>query len=311
MRIQVKAAMTDAEADALAGTKLDDKSYDQVIDFDCEVVREDGSILAILKKNVIPRELCDTAFVCLKDAAQPTTNRGTATGKGTMRNRPLKDGGVSKTREVPRHLAPHSGIVGYFDRYQRTPYCRQTAYALDNQHKFQAAVPFIQAVDKVFADYLPSRYAVQKAMVDQTHPDWVINKTAFTTMTVNLNWQTAVHQDAGDLKEGFGVMTVYRQGSYEGGLFVFPKYRIAFNVKTGDVLLDDVHEWHGNTPLIGTPGTYNRMSIIFYYRGKMFKCESKEKELERAKHRKAGDSLYDEAEMLKETVNVINGGGGS
>jgi hypothetical protein len=31
-----------------------------------------------------------------------------------------------------------------------------------------------------------------------------------------------------------------------------------------DVLLADVHEWHGNTPLLGVPGGYQRISTVFY-----------------------------------------------
>lgn len=51
----------------------------------------------------------------------------------------------------------------------------------------------------------------------------------------------------------------------------------------GDVLLADVHEWHGNTPLVPTRWPYERISFVFYYRAKMLECGSAAEELERAK----------------------------
>ena len=36
-----------------------------------------------------------------------------------------------------------------------------------------------------------------------------------------------------------------------GGCLVFPKYRIAVDIRSQDVLLCDVHEYHGNSPITG------------------------------------------------------------
>ena len=102
-------------------------------------------------------------------------------------------------------------------------------------------------------------------------------------MTVNRNFQTAVHQDQGDLKQGFGVMSCLRRGRFDGCYFVFPKYRVALDMRTGCVLCGDVHEWHGNTPMRGNHGMFERVSLVFYYREKMKRCGSAEEELEHAK----------------------------
>ena len=60
----------------------------------------------------------------------------------------------------------------------------------------------------VFRRELPDRYAVQMRAVRATPPEFVIRGTAFTTVTVNRNYRSAVHKDKGDLPDGFAT----RQG---------------------------------------------------------------------------------------------------
>ena len=144
-------------------------------------------------------------------------------------------------------------------------------------------MPLIRAVDARFRETLPERYAAQQAVVEATSPDFYISGTVFTTLTVNMNFRTAVHQDVGDYKPGFGVMTAIRRGVYEGCYLCFPKYRVAVDMQTGGLCLADVHEWHGNTPLV-PKGKYARLSLVFYYRELMQRCGSSAEELERVKN---------------------------
>ena len=99
----------------------------------------------------------------------------------------------------------------------------------------------------------------------------------FSTITVNLNFATATHKDVGDLAEGFGVMTCFRSGDYSDGSLVFLKYGLAVNVGTGDVLLADVHQWHGNLPILGEKGAYQRLSCVMYYRSRLPLCPRAER----------------------------------
>lgn len=185
-----------------------------------------------------------------------------------------------------------SGIVGYMDANKRFPYCRLTAFNLNDPEKFAAALPLIRGVDSVFKEHLPERYEAQRQVVERTSTDFYISGTVFTTITVNMNFQTAVHKDVGDLKAGFGVMSALRAGRFEGCYTVFPQYRVAANMQTGDVLLADVHEWHGNSPL-HAKGKYERLSLVFYYREKIQECGTATEELERAKSTKGTTHLKD------------------
>ena len=98
--------------------------------------------------------------------------------------------------------------------------------------------------------------------VQQTPREWIIPGTVFSTITVNRN---LFHrpQRPSDLREGFGVLSVIHAGQYSGGYLVFPKYEVAVDLCSRDVLLADVHEFHGNTLIVGTPGDYERIYGVF------------------------------------------------
>lgn len=297
-RIDLKAELPDEEADKLGGKWLDETHYDTILNEDADVFKPDGSPLLMLRKGVLPAKLIQETYPIWKEAAALTLNRGMAAGEvdpaktnlpvgeqseGSVRFRhKRKDGAVSNTTIAN---PVKSGIVGYFDRSARNPYCRLTAYPLANPEKWETCWPFIKAVDEVFRRNSPERHAAQMEIVRRTSEDFVIHGTAFTTVTVNRNFRTAIHKDAGDFAAGFGVMCGIRAGHYEGGFTCFPKFRVGVNLESGDVLLADVHEWHGNSPIIGRPGTYERISLVFYYRERMAECGSAEEELARLREK--------------------------
>ena len=296
--ITVVNRLADAEVDALAGQLLTDDHWDTLVKDDADVYRPDGSVLMKFRKGALSSAVTGAAWANLRAAAeaQKNDNRGMAAGPlpewppvggmpygkvGKRIYHALKaDGTISNTH---RANLVASGIVGYFDRYPRIPYCRLTAYNLAHPGRFDAARPMIESVDQVFAKEMPDRYQAQREIIEKTSGDFYINGTVFTTITVNKNWQTAVHKDAGDYAPGFGVMTVFWAGKGDGCYFCYPRYGIAVRARTGDVVLSDVHEWHGNTPFHGLPGRYERLSCVFYYRAKMVNCGSADEELARAR----------------------------
>lgn len=233
------------------------------------------------------------AFPTLASIKNLSKNRGTAAGK-LYKNVPYlkRDGTYSKTTMVPKGAEVMSSVIGFYDRYVRTPYCRQTAFNATEAQAFEKVLPFIQAVDVAYRTIDPERYAKQFAWVERTSKDFVIRDTSFTTVTVNQNFQTAVHTDQGDLKEGLSAILVLRSGEFKGANLVFPHYRVAVKLDTCDLMLFDSHHMHGNTPLFGKLGQYTRVSLVLYYREKMIECGTAVQELERAKNRKPGDPVH-------------------
>tara|TARA_R110000744_G_scaffold277268_3_gene389669 strand:+ start:260 stop:1177 length:918 start_codon:yes stop_codon:yes gene_type:complete len=289
----------------IAGRKGDwitEADYDYVIKDDCNAYGENGEPLFFFRKNKIPSNLCKNAWMVLRNAAAPTNNRGAAGGiippetKKTWDmgkidkirfNGIRKDGTLSNTT---RANTVNSGVVGYFDRNSRFPYCRQTSWYAKNFQKFKQAYPYIHYINKLFSEACPAKYAKQKEIADKTNKDFIIKDTVFTTITVNKNFRTALHIDAGDCTEGLGNLAVLEAGDYEGGYTVIPRYRVAFDVRSGDVCFFNVHEYHANTE-IQAQLAYERISIVCYYREKMHHCLSAKQELGRVQMRQKGESL--------------------
>lgn len=284
-----------------AGEQVTEQDFDYLIQDDCNAFDSEGEPLFFFRKNKISSELCREAYHGLKGAATLTNNRGTAggqIGEGSEKQKNIqisktavktvkKDGTISKTN---RANDVHSGIVGYFDRNARFPYCRQTAWFADNFNKFQQSYPYIKKINGLFEDACPAKYAAQKSYAEATHSGWMLGDTVFTTITVNKNFRTALHTDAGDCKEGLGNLSVLSAGQYEGGFTVIPRYRVAFDVRSGDVCFFNVHEYHANTE-IKAKLAYERISIVCYYRENMRHCLDPKVELKRVANRVRGDKL--------------------
>ena len=200
--------------------------------------------------------------------------------KKFMRKVIRKDGSVSTTNYANRVEA---GIAGYFDRYPRFPFCRETAFTKGNSDKFEMGIPFVQQVSEKFKEHIPNRWKNQKSYIDKTDPSFVIDGTVFSTITVNKNFRTAGHKDAGDLESGFGTLIVVGHSDYTGGYTVIPKYRVAINARPGDFVGMDVHEVHGNTPINFSNSKQGRLSLVCYYREKLVGCNTLDHEKLREK----------------------------
>lgn len=285
--IKVKPIMAQEKAESFLGELLGEKDYNILINYDADVYCEEtGVLLAKFRKGVIPRQMIIESYDAFNEAATPTSNRGISAGKNesgnTGQNRVLKDGTISKTRTA---TAVNSGIIGFYDRTMRAPYCRMTAYTAQKFKKFKLCYPIIDFVSQRFKELIPEKWELQNDYIQRTSKDFVIGNTVYTTVTVNKNWQTAAHTDKGDLKDSFGNLAVMRKGKYLGGYFVLVKWGVAFDMQNQDLLFTDVHQVHGNTPIKKLTEDATRISLVMYYRENMIDCGSAEEEMFIAKNR--------------------------
>lgn len=283
-------------ADALQGYHPTEEHFDVLLRDSVRVVGPDGGLVAVYLRGVVPQALAVDAFDVLKKAELSSRNRGISTHAGEQHRIVNPNGTRSKTNQLAEPV--NSGIIGYYDRYTRTPYCRECAWNRNHPDAWRRLYPYIAFVDRVFAEYAPDHHRRQLEFARRTDPAWVIGDTAFTTVSVNKTYQTAVHKDGGDLREGFGVISSLRAGEYSGGYLVLPEYRIAFDLRSCDVILFDVHRWHGNTALTLTPGAL-RITLVLYYRENMIRCGGAEYELNRVQNRKLGDPLWGAEEIRR------------
>jgi len=312
-KIIVKKKMTDKEISEREGEYFDEDHYDIIVNSNTDVYTETGELLLKFRKKVLSNSLGSTAAKLLRKAARKThENRGASAGeldrnkmsnyigefinKGKFRTKfkSSKTGILSK--QATSNLSP-SNIIGFFDKPDRNlkgkgAPCRLTAFNRDNPEVWKQLLPFIKLCDTQFNELIPDRYKIQHERAQEI-PNFAIGDTSFSTVTINYSWRTALHRDIGDLVEGFGNLIVLKdplnQNDYDGCYTGFPQYGIAVNVKHGDFLAMNVHEWHCNTefkPLSDkiegkwsdrekTNNWYfNRLSMVCYLREKMLRCKN-------------------------------------
>lgn len=169
----------------------------------------------------------------------------------------------------------YSGVAGWYDRYPRIPYGRATSYTEKHPELFAKAYPFLQSLNRGFKELLPWRWSNQRKAADKIDPRFLVPETVFTTITVNKSFRTACHYDAGDLSDGLSNLLVLGDGEYTGGYLVFPQYRVAVNVRPGDLLLVNNHEIiHGNTEIKLNHEKAERISLVCYFREAMLDLKS-------------------------------------
>jgi len=271
------------EASNLKATYLTENDFTLLVKEDADGYDLNGNLLFRYRKNAIPIEVLKKGVDSFKDSIELTESRGSASGSSHKRIR--KDGSISN---ITVGNKVESGSVGYMDSGAMVKYCRKTAFARKYFDKFTAGIPFVQYIDSKYKELCPMHYSKQKAIAVGTNKNYVIGDTSFTTVTVNKNFRTAVHQDAGDYKEGFGNLIVYREGSYDGGYFCLPEYGVAIDMQTTDLLFVDVHKYHGNTEITNKSPDWLRISFVLYYREYMYKCSQPSQELKNIKKDKTG-----------------------
>ena len=283
--VYVEKVFSDAEMDKLANTFVKPSQIKQVFTEDVDVFSKDGKLLIRFRKNVLRekdiKKFFDATFHFTKQ--NTTQNRGSTTG--------------SKSKNVYDNPKVMSSILGYFDRWapnQKADFrkagvkapleVRETRFSSDHPDKFKEIFPLVQDVSKYYKKLLPEYFKKQNAKARET--PFKIPGTAFTTITTNVNFQTSIHKDKGDDADGFGNLVVIENGEYEGGQTCLPQFGIGIDVRQGDILFMNVHEWHGNLPILPVNKDAARMSVVCYLRTKVWKRTRGKSQQFRDKHLK-------------------------
>ena len=303
-KIFVRPKFSDEHMKSKEGEYFDEDHYDEIVNRDCDCYRIDEDdnykLLFKLRKKVIPDKLCKIGIDNLKKAAMKShDNRGASAGiidysklekLPSYANDPKQFERVDKFRilgykskETGKWVnnsfgnISQSNIIGFFDKRDRNlgkdaPPCRTTAFTSQQVDKWTNVRPLIKCINNQFKVLVPDKYKIQYNQAKETK--FIIKDTAFSTITINYNWRTALHKDAGDLKEGFGNLVIIEEGDYEGGSLGFPQYKVAVDVRNGDFIAMDVHEWHCNTKINPITDDYTRLSLVSYLRANMKKCKN-------------------------------------
>lgn len=225
------------------------------------VQKPDGTWLCKIWRQAFSSELCALAEECyLRVGKMVSTNRGYAAG-ATKRDQSYAT--------YEKGAQSNSGIMGYMDSANQTHPCRLTQFSRKHFAEYQKGLPFIKRMDECLASLMPEAHGRQKEVASQNQ--FHIDGTAFSTITVNYNFRTALHVDSGDFRGGFGTLAIC-QKDVTGGWILFPGFKTAIVLDHGDFIAMDVHEWHCNTAITCTHNAGFRLSFVGYLREKMVLC---------------------------------------
>ena len=309
--LKVPRMFSEEEMKSQKGNYCDDLSYDILITEDTDVYTTEGELLLKFRKKIMSDDEIDIGFHAYKGLAKPSRGRGAAAGMidptdQYWKNRKLvnfnkwsanyekPDGSLSKMK-IQHSVA--SNPVGFFGKTNMgNPLPCRLSYVTQNDYNtYQAGLPYVNALSESYKELVPEEFEKQMIRSD-LNPHLKIKGTPFSTVTVNRNFRTGIHKDSGDY--GFGNLSCLENGSYHGGYFVMPAFRIAVDMRSGDHLCCDVHQYHGNTEMYETeddkiindklPNIYNdnlklgvkglnnrftRISLVCYLREDLVQCD--------------------------------------
>ena len=316
-KLIVQKYLTDEETSKLEGTWIDESYMKHPVlreNTDVYYKDDDGNEILLLKfrKNCISNP-CKKWMGPIRTLAKPSRGRGASAGPIDVNSQywskriltdtnkwstsyMIKDGKQKSRMKVNNQVA--SNPIGFYEaskNFCKLP-CRLTHFTRTNYDKYKNGLPFIQRIDQLFKKLIPDAH--EKQLIQANKKEHLkIPETSFSTITINRNFRTALHRDAGDFKDGFGNLTVIERGKYHGGYTVFPQFGVGVDVRSNDFLAMDVHQWHSNTkiyeteedrkfneqlepafkdnPEVGTVGIYEkytRLTFVCYLREKIVNC---------------------------------------
>ncbi len=272
------------------GKYVTDKDYDIIIRHDTDAYdAKTGKLLFKFRKGVISAESRATAHEVYDNVDQkmpPSYTRNKAAGPPTLERWKefrsdvkelipvtattaklvLNDGRVLK-HEYSNPVRSYTAGFNYW-RYhggKNLP----TGFTKKYPAQWNKSLPLFAEIYSCFQRELPDTHILHKAQCDK-HRSWTIPKTNLTTVAINVNYESSFHLDNGDLKDGFSTLTVLEVGHYDGGYLVFPMYRVAIDIREGDLLLNQSHlHFHGNSPIRKQTPESKRISFVTYLKKNM------------------------------------------
>ena len=307
VKIQLKSKVPDKQMLERKGTGISRDDMAIELHGDADVYMPNGKPLLMLRRAVVSevsRDLAIEQFRWMK-TKYVTDNRGSysgydVAGKGTIIRNDGQRSMQTRTMHEGKIVSISSAIIGYYGRSGRFPFCRQSAFTQNEPERWAKVMPLVEEVSEHFRQTLPARWQVQSDFADSVSQDFRIPNTVFSTLTINNNVSGTVHKDAGDFKDGFGVIGCFRRGSYLGGHLCFPQYKVFVDFHDRDLIYFNPHEWHGVNPIIEDDGDIGeRITMVYYFRKNLCDCGTVPEELARVRHR-FGDVDDPEANRAKE-----------
>jgi hypothetical protein len=250
-----------SEAETLNGKFSDPRHFDKIIEETSLIMTPAGGIHALFFKGWIDSKRYKDAYEVCMTVDDSVEKRPAVVGSEGM-PRIKKNGRLGKYNVTPDAVMDilerndvHQGILGTVSgtptrAAQLSKLTQKRPELLDHLRDL------CEEVDELYAKYLPTPYALQRAEVKKS-PEFRLWRTALSSLYIPKNLRCAYHRDSWNL---LGTMTaLLALGKFTGGQLVFPRWRRAIALEPGDLLFFNPQELHGNLVIDG-----DRASIAFY-----------------------------------------------
>jgi hypothetical protein len=178
----------------------------------------------------------------------------------------------------PRANRCYSNVLGAIDRSGRIPYGRLTASTVKRWDEFEANKPFYHEINDLLRETMPDKFQVLNDRFSRVKDQrYNLFGTAFTTITVNNNFQVAYHLDGNNAQGAVAVLCVMEKGTWGGYEFVFPQLGIGFDIREGDVFIGDNQGLiHGMLPIENESADAENVMFVYYQRDKIVDLDNLE-----------------------------------
>ena len=294
--------------EAKSGEFYDSSHYDKVITESQYGFNEKGEVLFCFIKNAIKKEnrkkYAETIRSCCKSK---TKNRGASAGPVDLRYFPRKavalcdKDGNEFDDDKPRYSVFYkeesgkvvnrcqsnqvrSGVAGYFDKVAGLP-CRKVGWSNRYPLKHDILIDLAKEIEDNHKSYCETSYDYHRKRADECPQELLFKDTIYSTMTLNYDFRTACHIDKGDLQGGLSTLTIFEDipDNYNKFYLGLPEYKICFDVRDGDTLIFNAHEYHANTEYevlsdklkiddLTDNNFAGRMSVVCYLRDRLNRC---------------------------------------
>lgn len=208
-------------------------------------------------------------------------------------------------------MLTESRTFGYLPRTTlRRDFCTTSLLAHEQPKAHEMVMSYAERVSTYYEQYEPELYSEHQREVERILPDYKIDKTVFTSGIINKNNPLPYHHDAGNIRNVWSNMLVFKN-RIEGGYLCVPEYDCAFELKDNSLLMfDGQNLLHGVTPIKKKHKDSHRFSIVFYSMQKMWNCLPPEQEIERIRKIRQEREFrrlekMDEADKIKATEGEI------
>lgn len=185
-----------------------------------------------------------------------------------------------QTSERTGGLISTSRVFGYQPRIAlRRDFCTVTSLATEDAAAHGLVMDFGRRIAEEYQRFVPTVFDGHLAAVAQVLPDYRVPGTPFTSGIINFNNPLKYHFDAGNFKNVYSNMVVFKQ-DIDGGFLSLPEYNVGLQLKHNSVLLFDGQKvMHGVTPIKRRSREAYRYSIVYYALKAMWKCQTIDDEL--------------------------------